>query len=93
MGHSEGSGPEGTTAVRSMGSITATGGHHVQEFTGNRRPSALEAASGSAFFQGTAAAAPACRGYGWPHKSQKDTGPGDEDGLLEELEGRRGAVL
>ena len=87
MGHSGGSGPEGTTVVRSMGNITAKGWHLVQEFYGNRRPSTLEAAAGSAFSEGAAASAPAYEAYGRRHWSQKDIGPGDEDGLLEGLEG------
>ena len=76
-----------------MGSFTATRWHFVQEFYENRRPSALEAAAGSAFSVDAIASAPACRAYGRPHGRQKDTGPGDEDGLLEVLEGCRGAVL
>ena len=75
------------------GSITAKEWHLVHEFYGNRRPNALEAAAGSAFSKGAAAAAPACGAYDRSHGSQKDTGPGDEDGLLEGLKVRRGAVL
>ena len=59
------------------------GWHLVQEFYGNRQPSALEAAAGSAFSEGATASAPACGAYGRSHGSQRDTGPGDEDDLLE----------
>ena len=76
-----------------MRSITATGWHLVQEFYGNRRPSVLEAAAGSVFSEGAAASAPACGAYGRSHGIQKDTGPDNEDGLLEGLEVRRGTVL
>ena len=93
MGHSGGSRSGGTAVVHSMRSMTATGWHLVQQFYENRRPSALEAAAGTAFSKGAAASAPACRTYSRSHGSQKDTGPSDEDGLLERLKGRRGAVL
>ena len=83
LGHSGGNGPGGTTVVRSMSSIIATGWHLVQVIYGNRRPSALEAAVGSTFCEGTTASAPACGAYGRPHGSQNDTGPGDDDGQLE----------
>ena len=39
------------------------------------------------------ASALACGAYGRSHGSQKDTGSGNEDGLLEGLKGRCGAVL
>ena len=93
MGHSRGSRPGGTTDVRSVGGITATGWHSVHKFLGNRRPGALEAAAGSAFFMDATASASARRAYGRPHERKKDTGQDDEDGLFEGLEGRRGAVL
>ena len=93
MGHSGGSRPGGTAVVHSMRSMTATGWNLEQEFYENRRPSELEAAAGAAFCKGAAASVPACRTYSRSHGTQKDTGPGDEDGLLERLKGRRGAVL
>ena len=73
-----------------MESITATGWHLVQEFYENRRPSTLQAAAGCALSEGAAASAPACGAYSRPHESKKFTGPGNEDGLLEGLKGRRG---
>ena len=93
MVHSGGIGPGGTTVVRSMESITAVGWHPVPEFLGNRRPSAMETAAGSALAEGAAASASACGADGRPHGSKKNTRPGDVDGLLEGLEGRRGAIL
>ena len=93
MRHSGGNGPVGTTVVRSMGRNTVTGWQLVQAFYGNRRPDALEAAAGFAFSQGAAAAAPAREAYGRPHWRQKNTGPCDEDGLLEGLERQHDDVL
>ena len=93
MGNGGGSRPGGTTVVRSIGKITATGWHLVQEFYEKRRPSALAAAAGSAFSAEAVVSSPACGTYGRSHGSQKDIEPGDEDGLLEGLEGRRGAVV
>ena len=92
MGHSGGSGPGGTTVVRSMASITITESHPEQVFYGNRRPGALEAAARSAFSKSAAASASA-RGPTVGHMGVKNIGQGDEDGLLERLKDRRGAVL
>ena len=79
--------------MRSMGSITAAGWNPVLKFPGNRRLSALKAAAGSALAEGAAVSASACVADARPHGSKQNTTPGDEDGLLERLEGRRGAVL
>ena len=53
----------------------------------------MEAAAGSALAEGATASASACGADDRPHGSQTNTRPSDEDGLLEGLEGGRGAVL
>ena len=87
MVYSGESGPGGATVVRSMESIIATGWHPLPKLYGDRPPLALEAAADSAFSVGVAVSSPTCGANGWPHGSQKDTGPGDEDGLMKGLEG------
>ena len=93
MVHRGGSRLEGTATVRSVGNITATGWHLLQEFLGYRWSSTLEVIVGSTLCKSTSASAPAFRAYGGPHGRQEDAGQGDEDGLLERMESRRGDVL
>ena len=83
----------GTTSVRLVGNLTATGWHLVQELLGYRWPSTLEAIVGSTLSKTTSASAPACGAYGRPHRRQEDAGQGGEDGLLVEMEGGRGDDL
>ena len=83
MVHRRGSRLEGTTAVRSVGNLTATDGILYRNFL---VPIAKYAKS-------TSALASARGAYGRPHGRQEDVGQCDEDGLLEGMEGRRGDVL
>ena len=93
MVHRGGSRLGGTTAVRSVVNITATGRYLVQEFIGYRWPSTLEAIVGSTLSKSTSTSAPECGAYGRPHGRQEDAGQGDEDGLLKGMEGLCGDVL
>ena len=88
MVHRGGSRLGGTTAVRSVLNLTATGWHLVQEFIGNRwllRWKQLLVPRSKR----TSASAPARWAYGRPHERQEVAEQGDEDGLLEGMEGRR----
>ena len=76
-----------------MGDVTATGWHLIQKFLRHGLPSTLEAIIGSTLSKSTSASVPARGAYGRPHGRQEDAGQGDEDGLLKEMEGRRGDVL
>ena len=83
MVHRGGSRLGGTAAVRSVGNLTATGWHLVQEFLGYRWPSTLEAIVGFTLSKSTSASVPARAAYGRPHGRQHNAGQDDEDGLLE----------
>ena len=69
------------------GRPTATGRHLVQKFLRHGRPGTLQAFVDSALSKGDAASALACRVYGRPYGRQENTGQGDENGLLEGMEG------
>ena len=76
-----------------MGDLTATGRLLVHKFLRHGRPSTLKAVVGSALSKGDAASALACRAYGRSYGCQKNTEQGDNNGLLDGMEGWRGAVL
>ena len=93
MVHRGGSRLGGTTAARSVGNLTATGWYLVQEFLRYRWPSTLKAIVGSTLSKSTSTSAPARGAYDRPHGRQEDAEQGDEDGLWEGMERRRGDVL
>ena len=60
MIHSRGSGSRSTTSLCLMENVTVAGWHPVQKLHRNRRPSALAATAGSAFFKVAVASATTC---------------------------------
>ena len=70
-----------------MGDLTATGRHIVHKFLRHGRPGTLKAVVGSALSKAKAVSALACRAYGWPYGRQENTGQGEENGLLEGMDG------
>ena len=70
-----------------MGDIKVTGWHLVQKFLRHGRSSTLKAVVGSALSKGDAASSSTCRAYARLYGRQENTGHGDENGLLEGMEG------